>query len=517
MKYLSHTLLIAAGSIIGTALGSAPSGHTVEPVKSKLTFARDVAPILYSKCASCHHEGEVAPFSLMSYDDARAKSLTIAAVVQQKFMPPWHAVSHGEFTNDRSLTAGQIATLTDWAKAGAPAGDLSKAPIPPTFSSNWHIGQPDFSAKLPKPYAVGAEGPDEFRCFVVPTDFDKDRFVSEVELKPGNRKIVHHIVIYVSTTGEARKLDGKDGKPGYASFGGAGVPVTGILGVWAPGLQPISAPQGTGIMLPKGADIILQVHYHRDGKAEEDQSEIGLKFSSRPVDKKICTTLFGTSLISIPKESTQAETAADMYLSTPITIYDVFPHMHMLGHDMQMMATLPNGSKQELFKVNNYDFNWQTRYIYRNPVHLPTGTHLELIAHYDNSTGNVRNPSNPPKTVWFGEQTTDEMCFAICNFSVDDEHLLANKGHLGGIAVPGKSQTLERVFDRFDTTHSGFLDVAQFADVVNEYQLGKGRSPGRYNPKAISAYFIGLVGKTQKGKISKAEFISQLLITEFGN
>ena len=514
MNFLTISLAFAAGSMACAAFIAPSHAVTSERTTRKVTFARDVAPILYSKCAGCHHQGEVAPFSLMSYDDARGKAATIAAAVQQKFMPPWHAVSHGEFENDRSLTAAQIATLKDWSDEGSPAGDLSKAPKPPKFNGNWHIQQPEFAAKPIRPFEVAAEGPDVYRCFVLPTHFDSDRFVSDVELKPQNRKIVHHIVVYVSNSGEAKQLDGKDGQPGYSSFGGAGVQTLGVLAIWAPGIQAITAPKNTGMWLPKGADIILQVHYHLDGKVEKDQSEIGLKFASKPVDKRIRTSLFGNLLISIPKDSKDAEVKEDMYLAAPITIYDVFPHMHVLGHDMRMTATLPNGTKRELSRVDHYDFNWQTRYTYRQPVHLPKGTHLEVVSHYDNSSANLNNPNKPPKPVWWGEQTTNEMAYEIFDYSFDDEHLLTHQKSGEDIAVVGKSDTMEAIFDRYDTKRTGFLDRGQLTAVIDEYQVGASR-PGEYRPEWVADYFIGVAGKTQKGKLSKSEFVTSLMSTHF--
>ena len=450
----------------------------------------------------------------MSYNDARAKAPTIAAAVQQKLMPPWHAVSHGEYSNDRSLTADQIAILNQWSEEGSPSGDLSKAPKPPTFTSNWEIGQPDFSSKPVRPFEVAAEGPDVYRCFVVPTNFDSDRFLSDIELKPQNRKVVHHIVVYVSTSGEARLKDGKDGQPGYSSFGGAGVAASGVLAVWAPGIRAVTTPQSTGILLPKGADVILQVHYHPTGKVELDQTEIGLKFSSKPIDKVVRASLFGNVLISIPKDSPNAEVKADMYLAAPITVYDMFPHMHKLGHDMRLTATLPNGSKRELNRVDHYDFNWQTRYIYRDPIHLPKGTHLEIVSHYDNSSANVNNPNHPPKPVWWGEQTTNEMGFEIFNYSLDDEHLLTHQKANVEYAVAGKSDSLGEIFDRYDARRTGFLDQSQFTALVDHYQLNADR-PGKYDPAMVAKFFINFFGKTQKGKITKSEFATPLLVTHF--
>ncbi len=514
MNSLPISLFFAAGAVACVAFTIPSHSRTTERTKGKVTFAHDVAPILYTKCAGCHREGEVAPFSLLSYEDARAKAPTIVAAVQQKLMPPWHAVSHGEYLNDRSLTADQIAILKEWSEEGSPSGDLSKAPKAPTFNGNWQIGQPDFSSKPVMPFEVAAEGPDVYRCFVVPTNFDSDRFLSDIELKPQNRKVVHHIVVYVSTSGEARQKDGKDGQPGYSSFGGAGVATSGVLAVWAPGIRAVTTPLNTGIRLPKGADIILQVHYHPTGKVEHDQSEIGLKFSNQPVDKEIRASLFGNVLISIPKDSTNAEVKADMYLAAPITVYDMFPHMHKLGHDMLLTATLPNGTKQELNRVDHYDFNWQTRYIYRQPVHLPKGTHVEVVAHYDNSSANLNNPNNTPKPVWWGEQTTNEMGFEIFNYSFDEEHLLTHQKATADLAVTGKSDTLSAIFDRFDDKRTGFLDHSQLAKLIDYYQLNADR-PGKYNPAEVASFLINVFGKTEKGKVTKTEFATPLQITHF--
>ena len=510
--------LLSSLGIVACAI-PAPAPRAAESAPGKkptLTFAKDVAPILYGKCAMCHHPGEVAPFSLTSYNDAKDKAKTIAAVAEQKFMPPWQAVSHGQFANDRTLTPVQIAILKAWADAGAPAGDLSTAPAPPKFSSNWHIGEPDFVGQPAKAYAVPAEGADEYRCFVIPTNLPADRYVTDVELRPGSRKVVHHILVYVDTSGEARKKDGKDGKPGYVSFGGPGIDPAGTLGGWAPGLQPLSMPPGSGMYLPKGADIVLQVHYHKDGKPETDLSSIGLKFAKGPVDKKVRWEAVGNIFMSLPAGDKRSEVTADMTLATPLTLLDVIPHMHLLGHDMRVTATLPNGSKQELINVDNYDFNWQTRYIYKNPIKLPKGTHLSLVAHYDNSADNLHNPNSPPKPIHFGEQTTDEMCFAFFSFTLDDEHLLAGKKLGDSIVDPDHSDTFSRLFDRFDKDHSGTLDKVEMTAFVNEYRLGANElGGGKFNPGAVAGYLLGAFGKTTKGSMTKAEFVKMAI--QFGN
>ncbi|MHB8635888.1 MAG: monooxygenase [Fimbriimonadaceae bacterium] len=505
--------LVTAGIAVFGAVPLVPGRATASaPGKRYYTFARDVAPILYTKCASCHHAGEVAPFSLTSYADAKAKAKTIAAVTAQKFMPPWQAVSKQQFANDRSLTPSQIATLKAWADSGAPAGDLASAPPAPKFTKGWQIGEPDFVGEPAKAYPVAAEGADEYRCFVIPTHFSSDRYVTDVELKPGSRKVVHHILVYLDTSGEARKMDGKDGKPGYVSFGGPGFDSVGTLGGWAPGLQPIAMPRGCGMWLPKGADIVLQVHYHKDGKPETDLSEIGLKFAKSPVDKMVRWESVGNVFLSLPAGARRSLVTADIQLSTPVTLLDVIPHMHLLGRDMRVTATLPDGSKRELIHVENYDFNWQTRYTYKQPIKLPKGTHIALVAHYDNSAANIHNPNSPPKTVHFGPQTTDEMCFAFFSFTLDDEHLIAGK-HLGNqIAVPDKSDTFSMMFDALDKAHRGTIGVSQLTDFVRKYRLGENEfESGTFKPDRVAIGLLSAYGRHTKGEMLKSEFVKMAL------
>ena len=369
---------------------------------------------------------------------------------------------------------------------------------------------------LPQAYAVPAERGQADNAPLSQLTFRKNRYVTDVELKPGSRKVVHHIIVYVDTSGQARKKDGKDGKPGYASFGGPGIDPAGTLGGWAPGLQPMSVPGASGMFLPKGADLVLQVHYHKDGKPETDLSQVGLKFAKGPVDKKVRWEAVGNILMSLHAGDQRSEVTADMDLATPLTLLDVIPHMHLLGHDMLVTATLPNGSKRELIHVENYDFNWQTRYLYKEPIKLPKGPHIALVAHYDNSSTNPHNPNAPPKTVHFGEQTTDEMCFAFFSFTLDDEHIQAGKKLGDNIVAPGKSDTFSKIFDRFDTSHSGSLDKAQMVEFVSEYRLGANElGGGKFDPGAVASYLLGAFGKSNKGKISKSEFVS--MAVAFGN
>jgi copper type II ascorbate-dependent monooxygenase-like protein len=503
-------LPLAASSLLACAFaipthrdGSHDKPHKVVP-----TFARDVAPILYAKCANCHHAGEVAPFSLTNYEEARAKAKTIVASTERKLMPPWQAVSHGEFQDERTLSATEIETLKDWADGGAPAGDLKKAPPSPTFTPGWMMGTPDFVGGADRPYPIAGEGADDYRCFIIPTHYSEDKYVAAVELRPGNRKVVHHVLIYVDSNGLARKIQSKDGKPGYASFGGPGFPPTNSLGGWAPGLQPNILGPGAGFLLPKGADIVLQLHYHKDGKPETDLTKIGLKFAKGPVDKEVRWNAIGEQVLDIPPGNSAYPVTTTLTLPRDLTVLDVIPHMHWLGHDMTVTATFPDGTKKSLIDVSHYDFNWQTRYTYKEPVKLPKGTVLTLVAHYDNSKGNPRNPNNPPKPVTFGEQTTNEMCFAFFSYTLDKEHLAQ------GVRLEEKDDfglsdnELDKMFDKFDADHDGFLEAPELAALIRYFSGEAPSTDGKPTKSDNNAKMaVMFYGKAHKGALTRDEFM----------
>ncbi len=424
-KALSAGLIMGFGVVCMAAIPAIPPrpASKASGVPPQPTFARDVAPILYDNCVSCHRPGQAAPFSLLTYKDARKRAATIAAVTGQKIMPPWKAASHGEFQNERHLTSAQIDTLTRWAKVGAPQGDPRSAPAPPRFRPDWVLGTPDLIAQPSESYTAPAEGRDVYRCFVVPTSLPADEYVASIDVRPGNRAVVHHVLAYVDTTGQARKLDAKDAGPGYSTGGGIGFTPSGMLGGWAPGANPVELPPRTGVSLPKGADIILEVHYHPTGKTETDRTQVGLYLSKTPVEKPVRFFPLANTGMRIPAGAKDHAIHATMTAPADVTILNVFPHMHLLGRQMTVSATRPDGSVERLIHMPDWDFNWQGFYAYKEPVRLPRGTRIELVARYDNSPGNPRNPHSPPKDITWGEQTTDEMCLAYLGFIVDAERL----------------------------------------------------------------------------------------------
>ena len=247
------------------------------------TYNKDVAPILWKNCAGCHRPGEVGPFSLLTYKDAAKRASDLAEITSERRMPPWKAEpGFGEFHDERRLSDADIQTIAHWAESGSPEGDSKDLQPVPRFPEGWQLGTPDLVLRISEPFHVPADGRDIYRCFVIPIPIDSDKTVAAVEFRPGNRKVVHHALLFLDSSGAGRKKDEADPGPGYASFGGPGILPTGGLGGWAPGAMPRSLPEGMGKLLRKGSDLVLQIHYHPDGKPETDHSSVGIYFTKKP-------------------------------------------------------------------------------------------------------------------------------------------------------------------------------------------------------------------------------------------
>lgn len=445
--------VIGSVACLATARGGSPTYH------------KDVAPILQNHCQDCHRPGQVAPFALLTYEQARKRGTDLAHVTGDKTMPPWRAAIDfgGPFRDQRILPEADVATLKSWVEAGCPEGDPNDAPKPREFSSDWPLGQPDLVLTMPEPYELGASGEDEFRVFVLRTSFPQDRWIRAVDFKPGNRKIVHHVIAGIDPSGTARKLDAKTPEPGYSALGGfgPGVPLRGFLPIWTPGSRPRYAPEGAGYLLPAGADVLIQMHYHRSGKAETDATSVGLYLSDEPLKKQVRTGFVFPNVppekliplmakaraaqaegrrpdlnemmrevLTIPAGDASYEVRADTKtgpmgrpLSRDILLTSVMPHMHWLGRDFTFAAVLPDEkhTRVPLIKIDRWNFNWQGTYALVEPIRLPKGTYFEMVAHFDNSDKNPANPNRPAKLVSWGDQTNDEMCIGIYEFvPVDD-------------------------------------------------------------------------------------------------
>lgn len=388
-----------------------------------MTYADDVAPILNQKCISCHRPGDVAPMSFVGYENAKKYSKMIAFTTAAKRMPPWKTIPVDvEFHDDNHLTDEEIALFANWAENDAPLGDPAKVPPTPEFPVGWRLGQPDLTLKMPYPQTLSDEGKDEYWNYVITPDIKEPIWVSAIDVKPGNKSVVHHVIAFFDKKGQGRKLvQGKDGdkKAGYLSEGGGvGFMPDGALGGWAPGTSARRLPEKAGFLIEPGTDIILQMHYSKSGKVETDQTEIALYLNKGKVTDPVEIAWMANPFIKIAANDPKATFKQRITLPATIEIYNVMPHMHLLGKEMRATATLPDGKKIRLVDVPNWDFNWQLVYYLKTPLVLPKGTTIDIEAIYDNSTDNPFNPSDPPKTVTWGEATNDEMMLLVAAYSV---------------------------------------------------------------------------------------------------
>ena len=460
-----------AGRTTATTAAATP-GRSGTP-----TFNGDVAPILYENCAGCHRTGEVAPFSLLTYEDAAKRARLIATVTAARVMPPWKAEhGHGTFLNERRLTEAQIALLKAWADAGAPEGDAKDKPVLPSFPDGWQAGEPDQVVSMTDPYDVAADGPDDFRCFVLPLNLDRDVHVSGFEFRPGNKRVVHHAIIYVDSTGAGRRLAERSKGSGYRCVGGPGIPASGALGGWAPGADPRREEPETALAVPKGSDLVVQIHYHPSGKPEQDRSTLGLHYSGPATKGRAGIVLVNRRIYIKPGDSNYV-VEASATLPRDVDLVGITPHAHYLATDMKVDAHLPDGRVTPLIWIKDWDFNWQGQYRYAAPMHLPKGTRLQMRYVFDNSEANPQNPASPPKMVTWGEETNDEMAIAFLEFVLPspadvpafrtsamlqtlDSFLAAGGGIRDlppGVAGAG-AQRLQQAFQLFDRNRDGRLD-----------------------------------------------------------
>ncbi len=383
----------------------------------EITYNKHVAPILWKNCAAGHRPGEFGPFSLLEYRDAAKRAKFIGEITASRRMPPWRPEAHfGEFIDVRRLSDEDLSTLQRWVEQGAKEGDAKDLPAAPKFAEGWQLGNPDLVLKMAEEFEIPAASRDIYRCFVIPIDNDEAKTVSGVEFRPGNRRVVHHAIFYLDTSGAARKKDEADPGPGYTSFGGPGIVPSGGLGGWAPGVSAFMLPDGLAKYIKPKSDLVLQIHYHPDGKRETDVSEVGLHFTKSPVKRIVSGVALMNANFNLPAGERNIHVKAEATLPIDVLAIGLSPHMHLLGREMKVEAYLPDGKVEPMIWIKDWDFNWQDAYGYVQPLKLPKGTRLVAEAIYDNSADNPANPNQPPRNVRFGEQTTDEMC--LCTVGV---------------------------------------------------------------------------------------------------
>lgn len=378
------------------------------PTATLPTWSEHIAPIVHAHCAPCHRPGESAPFSLLTYADARRKRRQIARVTRDGIMPPWLPADR-HFVGDRRLSEAQVDTIQRWVAADTPRGAADAEPEPPTFPTGWQLREPDLIVTAPTPVQVPADGPDLFRNLVLPVPVDRLRYVAAVEIRPEN-PAAHHGVLALDRTGRARVEDAKDAAPGFPGMqlGGAQPPDGHFIG-WTPGKLPRTQPDGMAWRLWPGSDLVLQLHLTPTGKPEAVQPRIGLYFTDvEPTVRPYALVLYSEA-IDIPAGESAWRLRDAFTLPVPTTLFGLYPHAHYLCRTMHATATLPDGTVRTLLRIDGWDFDWQDEYVFAEPVELPAATVLAIDYVYDNSSANPTNPHDPPQRVTFGQDSEDEM------------------------------------------------------------------------------------------------------------
>lgn len=381
---------------------------------NNITFTRDVAPIIFRNCASCHRPGESAPFNLLTYDEVKVRARTIVTAIEQRIMPPWLPDSGYEaFDGERRLTSSEIDTLRRWVEQGAPEGRASDLPEQPKFASGWRLGTPDLIVTLPRPYVVAAEGGEIWRNFVVPVPVKARKFVRTVELRPGDSRVVHHALMGIDPTRASRRRDEMDGEPGFEGMdmGDSQSPDGQLLG-WTPGMAPFPGVKDHAWTLEPGSDLVLQVHLTPTGKRESVDPAVGFYFGKPPPSDAQPLQLIrldADDSLDIPPGDRSFVVSDTFAVPVELNVLAVYPHAHFLATTMEAFAIVPGGGRQWLIRIGAWDFKWQDIYRYTTPVRLPAGSVITMRYIYDNSSGNVRNPSRPPERVVAGLRSSDEM------------------------------------------------------------------------------------------------------------
>lgn len=418
------------------------------------TFSADVAPILYKNCTTCHRPGGLGPFSLIDYQGAKDNAKEMRDAVATGYMPPWHAdAPHGTFVNDRRLSDQEKQTLLRWLDAGLPKGDAKALPKPPVYPSSWSIGTPDAVMTMPDAYTVPAAGTIAYQYFEVPTNFTEDKWVQSLEILPGAREVVHHVLVFARVPrGAAPAPAPAPAVPGAAPSGARpapprpvlvrnpahGIPETpttpgappseqprevgSLIGTTAPGTNVLTFPPGTALKIPAGSVLTFQMHYTAHGHEMKDQTSVGMIFAKSPPEEQILASSFQNGAFTIPAGATNYQVPGEIGFREPVRIWALFPHTHVRGVRWEYQLVKPDGTKEMILNVPNYDFNWQTYYMFAKPLDIPAGGKIESMAWYDNSSAKKTNP-DPTKDVKWGDQTWEEMQYTGFLYTINSRRL----------------------------------------------------------------------------------------------
>jgi mono/diheme cytochrome c family protein len=432
--------VIGAVTMLGVSL-HAGGQYAARPKAADVpTFNRDIAPILYANCTTCHRPGEIAPMSLLSYEDARPWAKAMRDEVGAGVMPPWHADPKvGHFKNERRLTDEQRDLIVRWANGGAPRGNPNDLPPAPKYTDGWTIGEPDLVLAMPVEYRVPADGFVEYEYIEIPTNLTEDRWVQAFEVRPGNREVVHHVIAYArppaperrpaafraaegmavpaGQTGGPKEPEGQKRARGVSLYP-APRTLGASIGGFAPGTSASVYEPDTAILLRAGSTIVLQMHYTSTGEVQVDRTRVGMKFAAAPPTEELRITALANGSLRIPPGASDYSIAAEMTATQDVTLRQILPHTHLRGKKWEYSVIHPDGRTEVILSVPKYDFNWQTSYIFATPLKLAKGSKIRAIAHYDNSPANRSNPDPKAEVTW-GDQTWEEMMFSSIVFSID--------------------------------------------------------------------------------------------------
>ncbi len=397
-----------------------------------VTFHKDVEPILQRSCQECHRPGEIAPMALLTYDQVRPYARAIKADILQQKMPPWPADQHFlKFSNDRSLTPDEIKIVSAWVDTGAKEGDKSDAPAARKWTEGWNISKPDLVIQMPNAFEVAAKGEIEYQYIVVPSGFTEDKWVREIEVRPSDRTVVHHAVVYLREPGSKWMADAKPGIPFVPTnltpgtrFGNVLGAQNDVLTVYTPGMVPDIYKPGQAKQIKAGTDFVIQMHYTASGKAAKDQTSIGLVFAKEEPAERIVTTAAVNNRFVIPPGDGNYKAEATSPVVNPMTLISLFPHMHLRGKAFQYELIYPNGDTKMLMRVDHWSLNWQLSYKLAEPIELTPGMKIKATAWWDNSANNPSNP-DPSKEVKWGDQSWEEMLVGFFDVAVSPK--LTNK------------------------------------------------------------------------------------------
>jgi mono/diheme cytochrome c family protein len=421
---MTHRHLFAGAILLIIALIVLAPRRAQTIASATPTFTKDAAPVLYKHCAGCHRSGDIAPMSLLTYEETRPWAKSIREKVASGQMPPWHAVApHGTFANDRRLSEQEKDTLIRWVDGGAPKGDPKDLPPAPTFTDGWEIGAPDVVISMPKEYEVPASGAIEYQYFEAPTNFTEDKWVQAIEVRPGVRSVVHHILVFCREPGVTPQppafVPVVPEMPAARPNAPSRTQARTLIATTAPGTNAITFQPGRALRIRAGAVLQFQMHYTSNGAAAKDKSSVGLVFAKQPPQEEIRTSAFVNTLLVLPPGERNKAVDSAIRFTEDTLIYALFPHTHLRGKSWEYRLVYPDGRAEVVLSVPTYDFNWQTYYVFTKPLTVPKGARLEATAHYDNSTANPWNP-DPNAEVRWGEQTWQEMQYSGITYSVKD-------------------------------------------------------------------------------------------------